>query len=193
MTGDGGDELFAGYNFLYELDYETMDRMLRDIWKEMFFSARVLGEVLGIDVKQPYLDPEVVTYAKKLNSRLRVGYKNGKRYGKYILRIAFQDDLPLEIIWRRKTPIESGSGTTSITKILGEKVSDNEFEKLRERHFLKEGVKIRDKEQLFYYEIYRELFGPPRPAKPGKKGCPMCRSEVSDKARYCRVCGAYPV
>ena len=108
MTGDGGDELFAGYSFLYNLDLEELDHKIRKIWKRMSFSSTALGEALGIKVNQPYLDPEMLSFAEKLDSRFRIGFRDEKRYGKFILRMAFEEMLPEEIIWREKVPIEGG-------------------------------------------------------------------------------------
>lgn len=193
MTGDGGDELFAGYSFLYNLDIEELDRKIREIWRRMSFSSTTLGEALGIRVKQPFLDREVLSFAENLDSRFRIGFRDGKRYGKYILRMAFENMLPKEIIWREKVPIEGGSGTSILPRIFEERISDQDFDKLRERYLVEDGVKIRSKEQLFCYQIYRELFGPPHPDGSTKKICPMCHSNVPDDANYCKVCGAYPI
>jgi len=193
MTGDGGDELFAGYSFLYELDPVKLDLKIRKLWRKMNFSAVALGDALGIEVKQPYLDPEVLSFAEKLDSRFRVGFRDGKRYGKYILRVAFENMLPEEIIWRDKVPIEGGSGTSILPKIFEESISDSELDELKGRYLVEDGVRIRSREQLFYYRIYRELFGPPHPDGSTKKICPICHSNVPDDASHCRVCGAYPI
>ena len=193
MTGDGGDELFAGYSFLYELDPVKLDLEIRKLWRRMSFSATTLGDALGIKVKQPYLDPEMLSFAEKLDSRFRIGFRDGKRYGKYILRVAFESMLPEEIVWRDKVPIEGGSGTSILPKIFEENVSDSEFNKSKERYLVEDGVKIRSREQLFYYRIYRELFGPPHPDGSTKKICPKCHSNIPDDASHCRVCGAYPI
>ncbi|MCD6591941.1 MAG: hypothetical protein J7K78_02870 [Thaumarchaeota archaeon] len=193
MTGDGGDELFAGYSFLYKLDPQKLDYEIKSLWEKMNFSAATLGEALGIEVKQPYLDPEVRRFAERLDSRFRIGFKNGKRYGKYILRVAFENMLPAEIVWREKVPIEGGSGTMMLPKIFEKKISPSEFDRLKERYFIEDGVAVRSKEQLFYYQIYRELFGPPHPDGSTKKICPMCHSNVPDDMNYCRICGAYPI
>ena len=193
MTGDGGDELFAGYSFLYNLDLEELERKIRGIWRRMSFSSTTLGEALGIRVKQPFLDPEVLSFAEKLDSRFRIGFRDGRRYGKYILRMAFEGMLPEEIIWREKVPIEGGSGTSILSRILGERISDQDFDELRKRYLVEDGVRIRSREQLFCYQIYRELYGPPRPDGSTEKICPMCHSNVPDDASYCKVCGAYPI
>ena len=193
MTGDGGDELFAGYSFLYNLDLEELERKIRGIWRRMSFSSTTLGEALGIKVKQPFLDPEVLSFAEKLDSRFRIGFRDGKRCGKYILRMAFEEMLPREIIWREKVPIEGGSGTSILPRILEERISDQDFDELRKRYLAEDGVRIRSKEQLFCYQIYRELFGPPRPDGSTEKICPMCHSNVPEDASYCKVCGAYPI
>ena len=193
MTGDGGDELFAGYSFLYNLDLEELERKIRGIWRRMSFSSTTLGEALGIKVKQPFLDPEVLSFAEKLDSRFRIGFRDGRRCGKYILRMAFEGMLPGEIIWREKVPIEGGSGTSILPRILEERISDQDFDELRKKYLAEDGVRIKSKEQLFYYQIYRELFGPPRPDGSTEKICPMCHSNVPDDASYCKVCGAYPI
>jgi len=193
MTGDGGDELFAGYSFLYELDLEELDHKIREIWRRMSFSSTTLGEALGIRVKQPFLDREVLSFAENLDSKFRIGFRDEKRYGKYILRVAFEKMLPEEIIWRDKVPIEGGVGTAGLPKIFEEKISDPDFNELKERYLAEDGVKIRSKEQLFCYRIYRELFGPPHPDDSTEKICPMCHSNVPNDANYCKVCGAYPI
>ena len=193
MTGDGGDELFAGYSFLYNLDLEELERKIRGIWRRMSFSSTTLGKALGIKVKQPFLDPEVLSFAEKIDSRFRIGFRDGKRCGKYILRMAFEGMLPEEIIWREKVPIEGGSGTSILPRIFEERISDQDFDELRKRYLAEDGVRIRSKEQLFCYQIYRGLFGPPRPDGSTGKICPMCHSNVPDDASYCKVCGAYPI
>ncbi|HID19288.1 TPA: asparagine synthase [Candidatus Bathyarchaeota archaeon] len=193
MTGDGCDELFAGYSFLFGLEREKLDLELRRLWSVMAFSSVPLANVLGIEAKLPYLDPDFKNYAMKLDSRYKVQTENRSMYGKWILRKAFENLLPREIVWRAKTPIEYGSGTTTLPNLFNRKISDEEFEEKRGKYLAEDGVIIRDKEQLFYYEFYRSLIGVPNPSGDGSKVCPYCRSDVPEKATYCRTCGAYPI
>jgi len=86
-----------------------------------------------------------------------------------------------------------GSGTAILPSLFNYKISDEEFEIKKREYFEKDNVIIRDKEQLFYYEIYRLVIGVPRPTNLGGKLCPYCKSNVAEKATYCRTCGAYPI
>ncbi|RLE49972.1 MAG: asparagine synthase, partial [Candidatus Methanomethylicota archaeon] len=73
------------------------------------------------------------------------------------------------------------------------RISDEEFKEKKRKYYESDGVNIRSKEQLFYYEIYRAVIGVPRPKSKKGKICPQCHSNIPKKATYCRVCGAYPV
>lgn len=193
MTGDGCDELFAGYSFLFNLEEDKLDLALRKLWDRMHFSSIPLARALGLEVKLPFLDPEFKSFAMKIDSRYKVRNERGKIYGKWILRKAFEGILPDEIIWRDKVPIECGSGTTILPNLFNLRISDNEFESKRHEYFMRDNVMIRSKEQLFYYEIYRSIVGVPHPTNLSGKICPYCKSNVSEKDTYCRTCGAYPI
>jgi asparagine synthase (glutamine-hydrolysing) len=124
---------------------------------------------------------------------LKIGTEKGRTYGKWILRKAFEGILPGEIVWRVKTLIECGSGTITLPDLFNRRISDADFDVKRRKYLDEDGVKIRDKEQLFYYEVYRSSMGVPHPTSLEGKICPQCNSNVDGKASYCRTCGAYPI
>ncbi|KXS09814.1 adenine nucleotide alpha hydrolases-like protein [Gonapodya prolifera JEL478] len=62
-TGDGADELFAGYSFLHKLDPQALKNYLVRMAKVMRFSAVPMSEALGLKVWQPYLDAKVLEFA----------------------------------------------------------------------------------------------------------------------------------
>ncbi|MEW6687236.1 MAG: asparagine synthase-related protein, partial [Candidatus Edwardsbacteria bacterium] len=126
MTGDGADELFAGYSFMDDLD--DLEAYIQRISKNMSFSSNDIGKFFGIKIIQPFLDKKVIDLSLKIPASLKVKRENGKLLGKWILRKAFEDLLPKEIIWQDKRPLEYGSGMTKLREIISSKISDDEFE-----------------------------------------------------------------
>ncbi len=193
MTGDAADELFAGYTYIFNMPPEQVSPYLHFLNGVMRFSSIPMGRSVGVEAQLPYLDPAVREFALTLSRDDLVGERDGQRFGKKILREAFADLLPEEISWRVKTPIEYGSGSHGLQKFVTDSVSDDEFEVDRIRIATEESVSLRDKEQFFYYRIYRTILPPPSQQTGGAKRCSSCGGAVERaEQKYCRVCGAYP-
>lgn len=193
MTGDGGDELFIGYSFLHGLRGDELVSALQKLWGAMHFSSVCLAEFLGMEVKLPYLDQDFKKFAMSLDPNLKVRRENGRTWGKWILRKAFEKALPHEVVWRAKVPIEFGSGTNVLSDFFDHNIPDAEFKDKKNRYLKEDKVTVRNKEQLFYYEIYRSVVGVPRPEDFKGKICPFCNSNLPSTSTYCRRCGGYPV
>lgn len=178
MTGDGADELFAGYEYMKRM--EDLDSYINWLSKRMRFSSVKIAEKLDMEVKQPYLDEELVEFALDLDVCLKV--RNG--YGKWILRKAFEPFIPEEIIWRMKTPIEYGSGTSILRSAISSMIRDDEFEEKRSRY----NIGFMNHEHLYYYEIFRR-FGKIYPPKSGEIACECCGAGIPAGSFYCPTCG----
>ncbi len=194
FTGDGMDELF-GYPWLFHLSEKDLAENLQNMWGEMTFSSIPLGKAIGIVVKTPYLDPEFMNFAKKLPLRLKINFEKGTQYGKWLLRKAYEDAIPSEVIWRPKIALEKGTGTIRLQDIFSKKISTKEFSEKKQTYLEKDKVELNDKEQMFYYELFRNRHGSPTEAYPEKKGrqCPKCKGYVKTKIGFCRICGNYPI
>ena len=194
VTGDGADELFAGYSFLLAKGPDELPGELARMRRIMRFASHEIGRSLGVRVASPFLDGEVADIAAAAGPGLLVGRSpGGGMCGKWVLRRAFEDVLPPAIAWRRKVPIQDGSGTAGLPGMLDAIVPDAEFERRRSEVAEADGIAIRTKESLHYYGVYRRLHGrPPRAADPAS-ACPYCKCEVLEDDRYCRMCGAHPV
>jgi len=193
LTGDAADELFAGYSYIFNMPPEQVRPYLDFLNGVMRFSSLPMGASIGVEAQLPYLDPAVRELASTLSRDDLVGEREGQRFGKKVLREAFADLLPQEIAWRVKTPIEYGSGSRALQKFVTDTVSDEEFEAARVRIAAEDGVSLRDKEQFFYYRIYRTNLPPPCQQSGGAKRCTSCGGAVERaEQKYCRVCGAYP-
>ena len=194
FTGDALDELF-GYPWMFDLSESELAQRFIDMWGEMGFSSIPLGKSIGVNIKAPYLDPLFMDWAKKLPIKLKINEENGVKYSKWILRKAYEDVIPKDIIWRPKAPLEQGTGTETLRTYFNDMITDKDFEEKKKAIKEKDDVEIQDKEQLLYYEHFRKKFGKPKDVFPDNGGiqCPKCKSYVKTKIQFCKICGAYPI
>ena len=191
VSGDGADELFAGYDFLLGKSQDELEKELNRISKIMHFPAQRVGKSLGVAVESPFLDVEVVELARAIPAGLKVREENGRVYGKWILRKAFERFIPENIAWRTKSPMQEGAGTAGLTWLFDSVITDKYFEQRKTQVRKDDGVIIRTKESLHYYSTYRKIHGACEAGGSGKT-CPYCKSGLGN-SKFCRMCGAFPV
>jgi asparagine synthase (glutamine-hydrolysing) len=183
ISGDGGDELFVGYNYMKKI--KRLKEYLLYLVKNMNFSINKLAEEVGIEVVQPYLDKKFIEFAKTISIELKLKKVGGNLWGKWILREGFKEVLPKEIIWREKTPLEYGSGMNYLRKVIEEKISEEEFKE----GIKSSGIKFINKEHFYYYKIFTQLnLTIPKPQKMEKE-CPVCKGGFPLHRFHCKICG----
>lgn len=192
-TGDGADELFAGYDFLVKKSGAELEQELDRMRSIMHFPSQKIGRSLGVEFVAPYLDERVISLASKIPGGLKVGSRGGVRVGKMILRKAYEDVIPEAIAWRPKSPMQDGAGTEAITGLLSSLIPDGSFEEESAKALADDGVTLRTKESMYYYRIFRRHFGRPSGMSGSGSPCPQCGYGTPAGSRFCRMCGAYPI
>ena len=191
ITGDGADEIFAGYNFLMNKSGKELEEEIRRVCKVMHFPTKKIGNALGINVESPFLNDEVVKLAKKIPVSLKVRKEKGRTYGKWILRKTFEEYIPQQIAWRKKSPMQEGSGTIGLTNLFESIIKEEQFVEKKLTIEKEDDVVIRTRESMYYYEIFKRFFGSPLD-KHAEIVCPYCKHKV-ENSKFCRMCGAFPI
>lgn len=193
MTGDGADELFAGYAFFQKMSPEELKKDLERIWGVMHFPSRLISSSMGLKLHTPFLDKRVVEIAMSIPVELKVREEGGKKYGKWILRKAFENQLPRSIAWRDKAAMQDGSGTNGLSRFFNSVIQDSDFTAKAQKYEKNEHVKLQTKEALFYYEVYRKYYDYPSMLSDSETRCPNCSYSIEKGSHFCRMCGSYPI
>jgi asparagine synthase (glutamine-hydrolysing) len=192
ITGDGADELFAGYNFLLKKPKGELEEEIKRVFSIMHFPTQKIGNALGVPVESPFLDEDFVKFALSIPVDLKVNTMNGKKYGKWILRKTFEGKIPQKILWREKSPMQEGAGTSNLEGLFEKMISNELFEKNKEMIYKNHGIKIRTKESMHYFDIFQKYFGIHQISKDVEQACPYCHFN-SKNSKFCRMCGAFPI
>ncbi len=165
LTGEGADEIFAGYEYLqgFETEEELHDELVRSIEGLHNLNLQRCDRVTmahGLEARVPFLELDVI----ELGLALPAGWKiaGEGRQEKRLLREAFDGWLPDDFLWRKKAQFGDGSGAVSVLKRrMEESVTEKEFE--RERHAV--DPPLRTREEVAYYRIFADRLGEVRPKR----------------------------
>ena len=94
------------------MNENEVDGSLRRIWKIMHFPTQKIGESLGITINSPFLSIEMINFAKSLPINYKIMDETGQKFGKWILRKVFEKKIPDSVVWRKKSAMQDGSGTS---------------------------------------------------------------------------------
>lgn len=191
ITGDGADELFAGYNFLLNKTIPDLESDLKRIARIMHFPSHKLGEALGVKVESPFCSNSVKEFAKNTPASEMIGIHNDKKFGKFVLRQAFDGLLPPQIVWRQKSPMQEGAGTQGLTEFFDRMIPDEMFLEKIKQIKQADNVTIRSKESLYYYEAYKKHHK--LITARSDHSCPDCNYTIEKDSRFCRMCGRFPI
>jgi asparagine synthase (glutamine-hydrolysing) len=126
LTGEGADELFAGYDYYKGITdpavlHRELQRSVRSLHNMNLQRVDRLTMAHSIEGRVPFLDVEMIALAQTIPPDLKLATDDeGRQVEKWILRKACEDLLPPEIIWRDKEQFDEGSGTVDLIGAISE-------------------------------------------------------------------------
>ncbi len=153
LTGEGADELFAGYAYVRSL---RGARLARELGRSLAAMHNVnlqrvdrMTMAHSVEARVPFLDTAMIDLAQRVDPALKLRRGGGRTIEKWVLRRAVEDLLPREVVWRDKAQFDEGSGTADVLAGLaaGPAVPRARL-----------GVEARSDEEARYLDIFASLF-----------------------------------
>lgn len=164
LTGEGADELFAGYTYHRSIrDPEALHRELRRTITTLhdinLQRADRLTMLHSIEGRVPFLDLRMVELAQRIPVSLKLHGEPAVE--KWVLRKAFEDVLPESIVWRKKLQFDEGSGTADLLpQVLSALMTEEEADEYR---LLYPDTLLRSAEECHYHRLLVSSYERPEP------------------------------
>lgn len=166
LTGEGADELFAGYTYHKSITDHTElhDELRRSVTRLHNINLQRVDRMTmrhAIEARVPFLDTDVIALAQTIPARFKLfGEGNGRRIEKWILRKAFEDMLPSDIVWRNKEQFDEGSGMVELLpEVLQRTAAGIDTDAYQSRF---KADRLRSSEECFYHRLLMEQFERPQ-------------------------------
>ena len=163
LTGEGADELFAGYHYMKHYPADVLNKEARrcagNLHNINLQRADRMGMYFSLELRVPFLDVSMVDLSMKIPPELKIreSEKTGDRIEKWILRKAFEDTdyLPDDILWRYKVQYTQGAGCEDLGQKLAEReMSDDEYERIKAEN---PRAVLNSREAAYYFKIFRQF------------------------------------
>jgi asparagine synthase (glutamine-hydrolysing) len=160
LSGEGADELFAGYSYLAAIRDETgLRRELNDITTRLqdtnLQRTDRMSMAHGIEARVPFLDQGLVRYVSRLPASLLEHRQD--RPEKWLLREACRGLIPSGILERKKMKFSDGAGSGELIAREAERIIDRvTFDREKE---IEPGIVLRSPEESLCFRIWCEVMG----------------------------------
>lgn len=161
LTGEGADELFAGYRYHRDLPdgpslHADLRRSVGALHNINLQRVDRMTMAHSLEARVPFLDRAMIEIGLAVPAELKLAAAGLE---KRVLRLAVEDLLPAQIVWRDKAQFDEGSGAGDLlaewTGATGAAVDSDDY---RRRH---PGTVLRSAEECRYHELLFDAFENP--------------------------------
>jgi asparagine synthase (glutamine-hydrolysing) len=167
LTGEGADELFAGYTYYRDLHgddglHDELRRSVSTLHNINLQRVDRLTMAHALEARVPFLDTQLIELAQTIPVEVKLKQReDGGLIEKWILRKACADLLPEEIAWRDKLQFDQGSGTVdALGEGLDRFMPEADAEAYTATH---DEWSLRSHEECVYHKLLTEAFDDPTP------------------------------
>lgn len=158
LTGEGADELFAGYDYLKEIDapgtlHQALVEGVSGLHNLNLQRCDRVTMAHGLEARVPFLDLDVIRTALALPAAWKVSSPD--RPEKWLLRQAFDGWLPDALLWRSKEQFGDGTGSSDVLRAhVEEQVDEAELAARRDEA----DPPLRTAEEAYYWRLFAPTY-----------------------------------
>lgn len=186
ITGDGGDELFYGYNYMIGMPPTELESHAKFIADNNIYPTLVIPKIhKAARIFAPFLNFDIKKLAFSIPHFVKINTYNERIYGKFFIRTWLARTLKNEhLAWLPKRPIreESGNPIDDVSDL----ITTKDAIKLMNKY----NVILRSLQHAFLFKIYvNEGLDVPGIDSEKSNVCPHCGSKLQSFIKRCIVCG----